>query len=458
MTAALETNEKARFGLFSLDHRTVWRWHFYAGLFCIPFIVLLAITGSIYLFKPQIEAFIEAPTRNLVLTGVPKPASAIVSAAVAAKPGSQFKAYQLPKSPNDAVQVIVRESDKDWLVYVHPGSAEILKTVAEKDRLMEVTKTIHGELLMGDNGSLLVELAASWAIVMIATGIYLWWPRSAKGLAGVLFPRLNKGSRQFWRDIHAVTGIWISGMALILLLSGLPWTNVWGDSFKWVREVTGTAAIKQDWTQNRSSEGRQSRALSEGAEGMLLGSELSVDDVVALARPLGFDWPVKITPPSKRQSGWMVSAQPQNRTLRQSVTYDAHNGAIIGRESFNERHPIDKVTGLGLSLHEGALFGLANQILGLLTALGLIILSISAFVLWRKRAPDGALGAPPAIPNARVGMGLMVMILAFALFLPVLGISLIAIALVERLILTRWPAARIWLGLTQTSKTLATQS
>lgn len=37
-------------------YRSVWRWHFYAGLFVIPFMMVLAITGSIYLFKPQLDA------------------------------------------------------------------------------------------------------------------------------------------------------------------------------------------------------------------------------------------------------------------------------------------------------------------------------------------------------------------------------------------------------------------
>jgi uncharacterized iron-regulated membrane protein len=27
------------------DYGAVWRWHFYAGLFCIPFILWLACTG-----------------------------------------------------------------------------------------------------------------------------------------------------------------------------------------------------------------------------------------------------------------------------------------------------------------------------------------------------------------------------------------------------------------------------
>lgn len=28
-------------------YRTIWRWHFYAGIFCIPFVIVLAITGAI---------------------------------------------------------------------------------------------------------------------------------------------------------------------------------------------------------------------------------------------------------------------------------------------------------------------------------------------------------------------------------------------------------------------------
>ena len=33
-------------------YNLAWRWHFYAGLFVAPFMILLAITGIIYLFKP----------------------------------------------------------------------------------------------------------------------------------------------------------------------------------------------------------------------------------------------------------------------------------------------------------------------------------------------------------------------------------------------------------------------
>ena len=74
-----------------------------------------------------------------------------------------------------------------------------------------------------------------------------------KGLGGIVYPRLGGGSRMFWRDLHGVTGFWISGLALFLLFTGLPWAKFWGDYFKNVRRLTGTAVAEQDWTNGQAS-------------------------------------------------------------------------------------------------------------------------------------------------------------------------------------------------------------
>jgi uncharacterized iron-regulated membrane protein len=96
-------------------------------------------------------------------------------------------------------------------------------------------RTIHSELLAGRTGSILIELAASWAIIMLITGLYLWWPRESSRPAGVLYPRCA-GRRVFWRDLHAVTGIWVSRFAMFLLITALPWTTVWGAGLQQVRD------------------------------------------------------------------------------------------------------------------------------------------------------------------------------------------------------------------------------
>jgi uncharacterized iron-regulated membrane protein len=85
-------------------YRTIWRWHFYAGLFVTPFVLLLAVTGSIYLFKPQIDrweerAFARLPVEHAVS------AEEQVARALAAYPGAKFDSYRLPDRASDAVLV-----------------------------------------------------------------------------------------------------------------------------------------------------------------------------------------------------------------------------------------------------------------------------------------------------------------------------------------------------------------
>src|SRR6187549_2906100 len=99
------------FSMNATTYRAIWRWHFHAGLFCIPFIVLLAITGSIYLFKPQIDALSDRGVDGLRLGGIAAPPSAQVAAALAAAPGSRFVTYELPRRPDDAVRVHLSATD-----------------------------------------------------------------------------------------------------------------------------------------------------------------------------------------------------------------------------------------------------------------------------------------------------------------------------------------------------------
>lgn len=237
-----------------VDYRTVWRWHFYAGLFCIPFVLWLATTGSIFLFKPQIIHWLDRPYSHLAVTDQRPMADAQVAAALAAIPGSSLHAYQLPRAQDAAPQILVGTGTQEYRVYVHPQTLQILKIQDEDKRPMDVIQRLHGELLMGRFGSALVELAASWAVVMIVTGLFLWWPRSSDGLAGVLYPRLRQGQRTFWRDIHAVTGIWISFFALFLLFTGLPWAKSWGAYLKAARHLSGEHVVKQDWNTNIAAE------------------------------------------------------------------------------------------------------------------------------------------------------------------------------------------------------------
>ncbi len=237
------TSEMAR----GLDHRTVWRWHFYAGIFCIPFVLWLSTTGTIFLFHPQIQHWLDRPYDHLAITQRAT-ANAQVQAALAAVPGTTLDSYELQNTPTSAAEVLVDRGTQQFRVYVHPQTLAVLQINNEDHRVDVFMSRLHGELLIGKYGSWIVELAASWAVIMIVTGLFLWWPSNTKGLAGVLYPRLREGGRTFWKDIHSVTGIYISFFAMFLLFTGLPWAKGWGGYLKAVRHLSAGHAVLQDWT------------------------------------------------------------------------------------------------------------------------------------------------------------------------------------------------------------------
>jgi uncharacterized iron-regulated membrane protein len=108
---------------------------------------------------------------------------------------------------------------------------------------------------------------------------------------------------------------------------------------------------------------------------------------------------------------------------------------------------VDRAVGYGIAIHEGAMFGIANQLLGTLTALLLVVLAISGTILWWRRRPHGLLGAPIPVSRPRFDPLLIGAVLLLALLMPLFGATLVFVLMVERFVLPHWPSAKRWLGL-----------
>lgn len=449
----------------------VWRWHFYAGLLVLPLVLVLSATGAVYLFKPQIERWEERAYQNLPQDNAVSP-SAQVAAALASVPGARLASYRLPERPGDAAMIhLALPSGEMRDVFVAPAG-QVLGSHDPEARLIPLVRRIHGQLLLGPRGSWLVELAASWAIVMICTGLYLWWPRAGgqRRLAGVVWPRITERGRLFWRDLHAVTGFWVSGLALVLLVTGLPWADVWGSAFKAVRTELGWVKGPQDWTiGGRKPQPAEPSHLEHDHAAMMAAMdpghhhhaapathEAQFDQVVARASAEGLAFPVVVVPPGAggtegrfgtASPDWTVRSEAQNRPLAVTLRYDGETGREIARETFADKHPVDRVVGYGIAWHEGQLFGRVNQMVGLATALMLIAVVISGFTMWRRRKPAGMLGAPSLPQGGEAPRALLAGGLVLALLLPLFALSLAVLWLLDRFALPRLPAAARWLGM-----------
>lgn len=433
-------------------YATVWRWHFYAGLFVMPFLLVLALTGALYLFNPQVSHVEERAFRGLPTATRVTPA-AQVAAALRAAPGATFGNYRLPEAPGDAAMVTVRLASGARQMFVAPDG-EVVGSLDPDRRIMQRVKKIHSQMFLGPRGSWLVELVACWAIVLVASGLYLWWPRE-RGLAGVLLMRRDGRGKWRWRDLHAVTAFWIVGFVGVLLLTSLPWTSVWGSAFQAVRAELGWVDGPPEWTLGGEPPAGVPADPHAGHHGMpdmpgmAPAPAAGLDRMVGRAAAEALPFPVFVAPPggmgrfgAPAGDVWTVYSDTQNRPRQVTIRYDAHSLAEIGRKGYGRG--IDKAIGYGIAWHEGQLFGPANQAAGLLTVAGLLTLIVTGFVLWRRRRPAGTLGAPPG--GAGRARGALAILLVLAALLPLLALSLVVLFLVDWLLLPRVPRLRRWLG------------
>jgi len=112
------------------------------------------------------------------------------------------------------------------------------------------------------------------------------------------------------------------------------------------------------------------------------------------------------------------------------VTYDPSTGREVSRSGFSDQHIIDRSWNTGVAWHEGQLFGLANQIIGVVTALALIGMSVVGVLMWLRRRSPGTLGAPTRNSDARLGR-VAAPLLILGILLPLFGASVLAVILIE---------------------------
>jgi uncharacterized iron-regulated membrane protein len=140
---------------------------------------------------------------------------------------------------------------------------------------------------------------------------------------------------------------------------------------------------------------------------------------------------VLLTPPKSPGLDWTVASEAQNRVLRRSIGFDASTGEIRNRDEFADKHWLDRVVSVGIAAHEGQLFGGFNQLLGLLTTLGLIGLSSSGVWMWWIRREAGGFGIPEPLQQTPLVWAVWLLVAFLGIAMPLFGISVAIVALLD---------------------------
>ncbi|WP_406693249.1 PepSY domain-containing protein [Saccharopolyspora sp. ID03-671] len=213
------------------------RVHFLAGIVVAPFVLVLCVTGLIYVFSPQIhdnlyhrQLYANAPIST------PRPVSEQVQAALTAHPEGTVREVITPPEPGRTTRVVLSVPDltgpeEGRTVFVDPFTNFIngeLTTLGDRLPANVWLRELHSNLRLGEPGRVYAELAASWLPVITVGGLVLWLAqprrRNRPSWRELLLPVGARGAREPWwrlRAWHGPLGVWLTLGVLALSVSGL---------------------------------------------------------------------------------------------------------------------------------------------------------------------------------------------------------------------------------------------
>ncbi len=436
-----------------------WRWHFYAGLFVIPFLIMLTVTGLIMMVSAQ-QFNQMGLVGDVAVTGEPLPISNQAKQALAAVPNGKLDRYVAPEAIDRPAFFAVKQGKTVMNVAVDPYNGDVLNVVDKTQTLYAITNDIHGELLIGDFGDWMVEAASSMTILLIVTGLYLWL--SKMGWKSFI-PDLQAKGRAVWKSWHGVVGTWISLFLLLFVLSGLAWAGVWGGKFvqpwssfpverkakMWSSDVTHASLNhgpldEVPWGLELTP--MPISGTTEGAPGV--PKPVALDSVVQWAAVNGFTGQYKVTLPRGEKGVYTISVDGRNEDSvspekDRTLHIDQYSGNVLADIRYDDYPLLAKTMAWGIGLHKG-MAGTWNFILNLVLLSMILVTCISGIVMWWKRRPSGAgrLVAPPLPQDMPLWKGAFLVALAISMAFPLGGLTLLAVIALDLLIVTRIPALK----------------
>jgi uncharacterized iron-regulated membrane protein len=316
-------------------------------------------------------------------------------------------------------------------------------------------RKIHSLDQFGWLANRVVELVAGWALVLVATGIYLWWPR--RRAAGVVAIRAGAKGRAWWRDLHAVGGLYSAAFIAFLALTGLPWSGFWGSKVNSYADQAGLGYPPEFWNEvpvsalpeggatmgeamTQASWSLENAPMPESAPSA--ASPIGIDKAVATFDGLGIHPGYTVDLPRGPDGVYSASVFPDQVAFERVVHLDQYTGAVLFDGGFGELGAAGKSIEWGISVHMGQEFGLPNQLVMLGACFAILLMSVTGIVMWWKRKPVGRLGAPPIPPHPGALRNVALIVLPLAILFPLVGGSILVLLLLDALVVRQVPGLK----------------
>lgn len=485
----------------SRQWRSVWRLHFYSGMVALPFIILMAVTGLVILYTQPIEDVTEGDIRTVDARDTAYVSFDEQAAAVAsAYPEGTVYDLTPPADDHRASRFWVDDGSGAGLhVFVDPYTGEVLGDSKPGGGIIGLSNRLHGFLnndsvtvtlpavaWLWDDGPLMrdyvlfdlvLEILGVWTLVLVVSGLVLFWPRRSRHSSGtkgerrLLSVRRGATGRARWRDLHGLGGVALFSVMVLTIVSGMGWSTYWADQFS---SLANTVTPGDPVDAPASSVGERgdldrfgnqipwntgdfpipASYAPESTDGTL-PAPMRLDDVVQVAEAEGMLPGYTISMPANDvdEAGnplygtfTLYNSWPRKTGEARDVFVDQFSGDTLAEQAAYGYGTISYGMDLLVSTHMGTQLGLFSRIFMTLLCVLSIWSSVSALVMFAKRRAPGTIGLPRRPADVRLTRRLVASTAVLAVLFPQWGVTALAVLGLDRFVIRRVRPLRVAFG------------
>jgi len=355
--------------------KKLFKWHSYLALIAIFPLVVICITGSILVFKVEIDTVLMPNKMQVnVLPNTPR----LELDTLFNNVRNQFPNYEIGtweifddiknnKARTDTAYII-RHQDNIWKkVYLNQYTGHILSKPVDLDHdLTDWLLDLHYQLLLATKGAFVGFVIALIFLFLAISGMILYRQFWFKFFT----LRFKKAKQIFFSDLHKMIGIASSPVLLILAFTGAYW-----NASVVIHEVS-EHIIEEPVIMNAPFHNQQ---LS--IEKLKNTSSELIDSFTATYLVLPFEPNLDIT-----FYGVVDSPNPLHSEYGSLVTFDKKSGDLTISQDIRKTDGLTVTLDSFRKLHFGYFAGLTSKIIWCILGLSPVFLSMTGFYLYWQRS------------------------------------------------------------------------
>ncbi len=196
--------------------------HLWLGLGSGLVVFIVSLTGASFTFQDEIRDATEPWRLVAPAPAAPLPPSRLLAAVVASHAGAvpSWTTYYGPG--RSATVYFTDKAGGNYVASLNPYTGRVLHEQDLRTDFFTIVQGLHMYLLLPNPwGEWIVGVAVAIFLVMLVTGLVLWWPKRRQERHQRLTIKWGARWRRLNYDLHQVLGFYIAAGAFIIALTGL---------------------------------------------------------------------------------------------------------------------------------------------------------------------------------------------------------------------------------------------